>query len=136
MLAQPAKDFLSWHTEKQKIHNLDRKSYFSEKEIWWCSVGLNIGSEQDGWGQRFSSPILIFKKFAPNTFWGIPLTSKIKTGSYYYTFFLENGVQNTALLNQLRLFDGRRLIQKMGFMSDNDFFVCKKRLLALCASNQ
>ncbi len=124
------KDFLSWHNKKVKIDLNSEMLYFREREIWWCSVGLNIGSEQNGKGKNFCRPVLIYKKFSPHTFWGIPLSSKSKNGDYYFSFTAKTNF-NIALLHQIRLFDSRRLMQKFGTMSDADFVECKKRLLAL-----
>ena len=56
---------------------------FHEGEIWWCSIGLNVGDEVFGKGPQFTRPVLIFKKFTGSSFLGIPLTSKVKSGSWY-----------------------------------------------------
>ena len=58
------KDFNLWNSEKQ---NIDRKFlkdfYFSEREIWWCSVGINVGVEVNGKNSKFERPVLVLKKF-------------------------------------------------------------------------
>ncbi|MBU2219125.1 hypothetical protein KKG15_01365 [Patescibacteria group bacterium] len=40
------KDFDAWNIQKKKIHSRDEKILFHEREIWWCSLGVNIGFEQ------------------------------------------------------------------------------------------
>ena len=44
------KEFDKWNELKKKLHNSEKpkKFYFREREIWWCSLGLNIGFEEDG----------------------------------------------------------------------------------------
>lgn len=49
------KDFASWLARKIQIDGMDDKKipYFGEREIWYCSMGHNIGFEQDGKGADF-----------------------------------------------------------------------------------
>ncbi|MFH1170496.1 MAG: hypothetical protein V1704_02965 [Candidatus Vogelbacteria bacterium] len=42
------KDFDQWNERKKGLHNRDRVPFYHEREIWWCALGVNIGSEQDG----------------------------------------------------------------------------------------
>ena len=114
------KDFDEWNFKKK---NLNRKIIFSdfkEGEIWWCSLGLNIGSEQDGGGLNFERPVLIIRKFSSTTFLCLPITSKNKRGNYYY----ELDKNNTIILCQPRLLDSRRLIReiKKNSLNKNRFF--------------
>lgn len=119
------KDFLLWHTEKSRIQNNTYRPYFKEKEIWWCSIGFNIGHEEDGKGLNFRRPVLVLKKFNHFTFWGIPLSSKPKLEGVYQAVSYDN-CKSTALLPQLRLFDSQRLGQRMSILSDYEFYKIKK----------
>lgn len=119
------KDFLLWHNEKSRIQNSTFRPYFKEKEIWWCSIGLNIGHEEDGKGVNFRRPVLVLKKFNHFTFWGIPLSSKPRLDLAYHTFSYDSR-QSTALLPQLRLFDSQRLDQRMSILTDYEFDKIKK----------
>jgi len=56
------KDFDNWNNIKKKLDKSDQNQSFYEKEIWWCSVGINVGSEHDGKGNRFMRPVYILKK--------------------------------------------------------------------------
>jgi hypothetical protein len=42
------KNYKNWCDLKYKINKSERFLSFYAKEIWWCSLGLNIGYEQDG----------------------------------------------------------------------------------------
>ena len=42
------KDFQGWHQLKININESKKLPTFNEREIWWCSIGTNIGFEMDG----------------------------------------------------------------------------------------
>ncbi|MDE2116956.1 MAG: hypothetical protein KGI79_03715, partial [Patescibacteria group bacterium] len=74
------KDFKNWHILKENLDTEHQRVNFGmmyqTKQLWVCSVGVNVGSEQDGHGNLFSRPVLIFRVFSTKTFWGIPITTK------------------------------------------------------------
>ena len=55
------KDFDNWNESKKLIQNHGENKLYHQRQIWWCSLGLNIGSEQDGTGIAFDRPVLIIK---------------------------------------------------------------------------
>jgi len=122
------KEFSQWNILKPNIHLKNKKKYFYEKEIWFLSLGINIGDEEDGKGDNFLRPILIFKKFNPKIFIGISLSSKFKKGKYYYNFISTSEISTTAILSQIRLLDAKRLKYKKGKITNKDFLEIKKRL--------
>ena len=79
------KDFDDWNELKNKYESHNNQ-IFEENEIWWASIGVNIGFESCGKNSNFNRPVLILKKFNKFIFLGIPLSSKIKQGKYYYNF--------------------------------------------------
>jgi mRNA-degrading endonuclease toxin of MazEF toxin-antitoxin module len=105
------KDFWNWNKFKVNLNNKYQIPYFREREIWFCSLGINIGSEQDGKNLLFERPVLILKKFNSALFWGLPITSKIKTGKYYYIFNVGQAPK-CCVLSQIRLMDAKRLSRK------------------------
>ena len=127
------KDFDKWNIKKKVINTKDISDvFFKEKEVWWCHLGLNVGFEQDGKNEEFRRPVLIFKKFNAETFWAISLTSQNKTGKYYFSFeVLESKIKNTANLSQIKLIDSKRLIDKMGYMKEEDYIEIKDRVKKL-----
>jgi mRNA-degrading endonuclease toxin of MazEF toxin-antitoxin module len=120
----------AWNEVKKELDNLDNKVFFKEREIFWMSIGENIGFEQNGKGEIFSRPVLIVKKFSKNIFYGIPLSTKIKEGSFFYTFTFQSK-QSNALLVQGRLFDSKRLENKMGMIDKDEFKRLKIKLREL-----
>ncbi len=116
------KDYTNWHKAKSQIHNTsDSRPFFHEREIWWCSLGMNVGFEQDGGGRDFLRPIVIFRKFNNEIFWAIPLTHTQKRGKYYFEFIFDDNNSSVAILSQIRLVDARRLSHKMGDLPEENF---------------
>ena len=122
------KDFQNWHIEKSQLHEEKRRPFFHEKEIWFSSLGLNIGFEQDGRGKNFLRPIIVIKKFNNEVLWGIPLTKNKKKGRYYFSFRFDKNKESTVILSQIRLIDSRRLQYKIGEIKDKDFVEIKRKL--------
>jgi hypothetical protein len=56
-------DYDSWNRKKKIIEAKKYYKYIKEREIWWCSAGLNIGDEQNGKNFNFERPFIIIKKF-------------------------------------------------------------------------
>ena len=96
------KRFLEWVGLKEKMHNKQHKApLVSEGEIWWASVGENVGSEINGKSDLFSRPVIIYKKLAHSFYFVIPTTSQQKTGSWFINF-KQHGKDMAACLHQSR----------------------------------
>ncbi|MBN2094093.1 MAG: type II toxin-antitoxin system PemK/MazF family toxin [Candidatus Zambryskibacteria bacterium] len=122
------KDFKKWHKEKNYLHEEKVRPFFHEKEIWFTSLGLNIGFEQDGRGENFLRPIIIVKKFNNEVLWGIPLTKNKKKGRHYFSLKFDDDKESTAILSQIRLIDSKRLQYKIGEVKNKDFLEIKRKL--------
>ncbi len=89
---------------------------FNEGEIWWCSLGENVGTEIGGKGDYFRRPVIILVKLDSRSFIGIPTTSKNKIGTWYFP--LERSeVKGTAILAQTRYLDFKRMDKKISTLS-------------------
>lgn len=126
------KDFDKWNSEKTKTDTKNDRVFFHEREVWWCKMGINIGFEQDGKGDTFARPVLIFKKFNNEVCWALPLSTRIKKGKFYFSIDLEDGIKRVAILSQLRLIDAKRLYQKIGAMNDTDYKELQGAIIKLC----
>ena len=122
-----SKKFSEWNELKIQLHNNSKEQYFKERDIFWVSIGVNIGYEQDGKGEIFSRPVLIVKKYGKNIFFGIPLSTQLKEGSFFFDFELD-GQKSSALLVQARIYDAKRLENKIGKLSVEDFKRLKTKL--------
>ena len=73
--------FNEWNNLKQEIQDKEITINIKEKNIYFLSLGQNIGTESYGKGDKFLRPVIVFKKLGKNYFLGIPLTSKVKDGN-------------------------------------------------------
>src|SRR5262249_38516740 len=101
------KDFDTWNERKKKLHNEKKNVFFHEREIWWCSLGLNIGYEQDGANELFERPVLVVKKFNRDVLWVLPLTRTDKKNCYYFPISVGEE-SSVVILSQLRLISSKR----------------------------
>lgn len=107
------KKFLEWIRLKEKLHNSSGKPpLFKEGEVWWCSLGENVGKEINGKSSLFSRPVLVFKKLSRDTF-GLPTTSQTRKGSWYVEIGY-GGRLVTVILSQARVFDAKRMSTIIG----------------------
>jgi len=114
-----------WNSVKKNLEKKKSRIYYKEREIYWANIGENIGSEQNGKGDDFTRPLLIFKKFSNDIFFGIPLSTQVKEGNWFFEFSFKDEELSTALLVQSRLFDIKRLDKKIGKISVEDFSMLK-----------
>ncbi len=123
------KDFDSWNTEKKGLENSGHETLaFHEREIWWCSIGVNLGDEQDGKNELFERPVLILKKFNNKVAWVLPMSTKPKDGIYYHNLEHE-GKMFTVILSQLRLTSVRRLRRFVRKISPHQFELIQNKLI-------
>ncbi len=115
------KDFDGWNEIKKKIDIGHENKLYTVREIWWCSLGLNIGSEQNGTGPVFDRPVLILKGCSKNTCLVVPLTTSVKIHKTRVPIGLVDKKFASALISQMKVVDTKRLIDKIGFLDKNVF---------------
>lgn len=120
---------------KLKIALWSKKSavVFKQGDIWWCSLGFNIGEEILGKGEKFTRPVLVFKKFTSDSFLGLPLTTHGKKGSWYVEIMF-NDTKQYVLLNQARILDKKRLTNRIGALGNTECLKVKKKFLEFYGS--
>ena len=114
------KDFDSWNKIKKETHETPFRDFIHTREVWWCSLGANIGFEQDGKHDSFERPILVLKKFSKDTVLAIPLTTHTKK-SPYHIVFIHQDQEYSAIISQIRLVSTKRLKRKMYKMDTTIF---------------
>lgn len=127
------KNFDTWNHEKKHIDALPyERFHFHEREIWWASLGLNVGDEQDGKNELFERPVLILKKFNNRVIWILPLTTQNKNGPYYYPL-KDPGISKASfvILSQMRLISAKRLQRRMGRISFSQLSKIQNKLTRL-----
>ncbi len=125
------KQFDKWNDLKKDIHTNNSLIKFQQRHIVFMKIGTNVGYEQDGKGDDFLRPILVYKKFNNQLFLGIPLTSRIKDDKFHFEFEYKKGKRSFAILSQMRLFDIKRAKYYDGKISNDYFEKLQDKLLKL-----
>lgn len=127
--------FIAWTNRKITIHFQDRPEfYFYEREVWWASMGENVGSETNGKNFHFERPVVIVKKFSRDMLFVIPTTTKTKVGTWYQP--IEYGdIKTQAILAQARTISAKRLIRKIGNLSPEQFQPLIEGFIVLIKTN-
>lgn len=120
-----------WHEFELTLNseNTNNVSY-RQGEVWWVSIGQNLGDEENGKGDAFMRPVLIVRGFSESLFWGVPLSSQLKNGDFYYSFKFGDRA-STAILSQMRAYDTKRLISFQSVISSDDFEQIKNKLIKI-----
>lgn len=115
------KDFDDWNEQKKKAHERTDMPFCHKRELWWCALGVNVGSEQDGSGNEYRRPVLILKSMSKQTFLAIPLTTATKEHPLRPSIGLVENKEARALLSQMRVIDTKRLVRKIGYLEQGVF---------------
>ncbi|MDB5188528.1 MAG: hypothetical protein JWM92_126 [Candidatus Nomurabacteria bacterium] len=115
------KDFDKWNDLKKEIDKSNRVVYANQREIWWCSFGLNIGTELYGKNELFERPVLILKVYNKDTLKVIPLTSKKHNSKYYSGVLLYERITSYASFTQTKTISTKRLSRKIGRINKEQF---------------
>ena len=99
-------------------------------DIWWASLGENVGSEINGKSEKFTRPVVIYKKLAHGFYAVLPTTTKVREGSWY-VHVRHLGVDEYVCLHQVRTIDYRRLYSKLGQLDDEDVAKIKQGFTSL-----
>lgn len=122
------KDFDKWNEQKKgfEARQLPHDFNFHEGEIWWMSMGANIGSEIDGKNDNFERPGLVIKIISRQTLYILPLTSKIRSDPYHeiITYAERTG---SVVFSQARLISSKRLLRKITAISKEQLNKVKVR---------
>ena len=119
------KDFSSWIILKEKLDNEMGRPNIKVKEVRWCAIGHNVGSEIDGKGELFARPVVILKIVSTNTCLILPLTNSSKAGAFTFDFNFK-GKDIKARLDQVRIVDLKRIKSKVGELPILKFESIKK----------
>jgi mRNA interferase MazF len=117
-----------WNKIKQSVNEKTGDVFFKEREVWWTSLGQNIGHEENGKNENFERPVVVLKRLDKNLFLGIPLTSKNKNQFYKFFVGYNKNISQYAIWTQIRVLSTRRLIRKEGVIS-REYFVQLRAIL-------
>lgn len=114
------KDFDGWNRYKKQIDIKNKVIYCHTREIWWSSLGINVGIETNGKNKNFERPVLVLKVYNKNNIVILPLTTKIKDDKYHYKIKADNKIMYLKL-TQVRTIDTKRLLRKIDILPKQIF---------------
>ncbi|KKS77168.1 MAG: hypothetical protein UV64_C0001G0004 [Parcubacteria group bacterium GW2011_GWC1_43_11b] len=116
------KIFIDWTKLKIRVHALDRPNVIfpKKKEIWWASLGQNIGVEINGKNDNFERPVLIIKVFNNESVLVVPISSTIKVSKYNINF-INDRKENSVIISQIKMVSTKRLLRLVAEMEDFNF---------------
>ena len=122
--------FNEWNNLKINIHKSDKFAYPQVRDIWWVSLGQNIGVEINGKNHKFERPVVVIKVFNTYGILVAPTTSKIKQGKYFVNFVNNENTLKMINMSQIRSISSKRFIRKIEEITPQDFKKIKKVLLS------
>ncbi|MDR3125943.1 MAG: type II toxin-antitoxin system PemK/MazF family toxin [Candidatus Nomurabacteria bacterium] len=132
MVKTMSKNYRKWTPVKIAINSSNSApDGYNEREVWFCSVGENVGFEEDGKGEKFIRPVLILKIYNQFFCHVVPLSTTEKRNRFYYAFDGGTGKISVALLTQSRAVSSSRLHRKIGKICKEDFVKIKTQIKEL-----
>lgn len=114
------KDFDSWNDFKKVLNDRERNFYPHEREVWWCSLGVNIGTETDGKNDNFERPVLIMRVYNREAVLILPITTVNKEDRFHCKVRAP-GKDVWVKMTQARVVDTKRLSRKVDTISHEYF---------------
>lgn len=113
-------DYDDWNTQKKAIQHAARMPVFKDAEVWWISLGVNVGVETYGKGQHRTRPVIVLRKVSKHGGLVIPVTSKVHTQNMYHELDWGAGPR-WAMLHEIRSVSIFRFRSRIATLSDADF---------------
>jgi mRNA interferase MazF len=124
------KKFREWLGLKEQVDSSTRRPSAKEGELWWASVGINIGREIDGKNSGFSRPVLVLKKLSSDLYLVAPATSRAHSGNWFIPFRHGDKI-SIACLQQIRVIDRKRLLRRIARVDTDDYHRVKLAIRTL-----
>lgn len=105
------KDFDRWNELKKRLETRE-EVYCNRREIWWCSIGANIGAEASGKNELFERPVLVLRVYNMRSVLVAPLTSKPKDDPYHFELRYGDRI-GWLILSHARTISPKRLQRKL-----------------------
>lgn len=119
------KAFDPWNEVKKQTH-AEAPRLYTVREIWWCRLGVNIGTEQDGKGDEYTRPCIIVRGFGPDACMVVPLSTSTRDHPLRIPVGIVEEQGARANISQMRVIDTRRLVRKIGFLDKSHFAALRK----------
>jgi len=120
------KDFDKWNDQKKEIEMEEKTRYCKSREVWWCSMGLNIGFEENGKGEVFRRPVLVLKRLSKNTALIAPITKSSQEHKFRMKVGIISSKNASVIMSQIKTIDTKRLSLKICMLDKKIFVEIKK----------
>ncbi|HEY1041287.1 MAG TPA: type II toxin-antitoxin system PemK/MazF family toxin [Candidatus Paceibacterota bacterium] len=120
------KEFKMWSRVKMSINEYNHIRRVHERDIWWCSMGVNVGDELDGKGQEFGRPVLVMKQLSARMVLIVPLTSSQSEHKYRLDVGYVKRERSKIILSQIRVVDTRRFMERITILDKKTFGAIQK----------
>ena len=121
------KDFDTWNSLKKKLESKEL-IFCNPRDIWWCSLGLNIGAETCGKNELFERPVIVLRVYNSQSILVAPFTGKEKNDGYHVPVTF-NGATSWVILSHARTISPKRLQRKLTKIDEIQFEAVTQGLL-------
>lgn len=118
------KDFAAWSRLKERLHNSISRAFAHPREIWWCSLGVNVGAEIDGKHENFERPVIVMRVYNKDTLLVLPITTRPKADPFHFEIDTDQKVA-WVKLTQMRVISNKRLLRKVDILGEPQFSLLK-----------
>jgi len=120
--------FNYWNFLKKKINSISNNDlFFKERDVRIATLGINIGTEQNGDDKFFNRPVLILKKINKDSLVVLPLSSVQKNSDFYYNFTNPFDKNVSIIIAQVKFISSKRLKRKLYRLDKIEFQKVKNR---------
>lgn len=120
------KNFDSWNKLKKDLHERAGNKFYHPRDIWWCSLGVNVGYEQDGKDKDFQRPVLILAGLSKETCVVLPITTSKHVHKFRINIGMCTGKDSSVILSQIKVIDTKRLVNKIAVLDETMFELIRK----------
>jgi mRNA-degrading endonuclease toxin of MazEF toxin-antitoxin module len=115
------KNFEKWMVQKENLNNSQVNKWCRAKEVWWCSVGQNVGYEEDGKDEKRLRPVVVLRNFGFHTALVVSLTTSQKNSSFHFDLGIVAEKRSFAIISQIKLVDTKRLFKQIDVLERGVF---------------
>lgn len=126
------KKFDEWAQLKKKIEESHTARFAKKRDIWWCSFGVNIGTELCGKNALHERPVLVLKAYNAYTVKVLPLTTNPSSKKYTTPIVRDEGGVAYGVLSQVKTISTKRLTRKIGKLDPKLFATVLDAYITSC----
>ena len=130
MSVEYIKNFDEWNELKKQFEGGQREVFGYPREVWWCSLGVNIGAEIDGKNENFERPVIVMRVYNKETMLVLPTTGRARADKFHLPIEVDGKNTTTGevykrtvyvKLTQARVISNKRLLRKVDVIGETDF---------------